>query len=213
MVLKVLANTTAIKAFAASLRSSLSRSSCPKCLSVVLVRDVHEAELSMTQRIALFPGSFDPLTRGHIDLVRRALRIFDRVVVGVLVNSTKDSLFSPEEREVFIRTEFSDSSDRVVVKSFSGLLVEFAKQVQAQVVIRGLRAISDYDYEAQMALMNKHLYEELETFFMIAREENSYVSSSLVRQIAALGGEVEKLVTPVVASALKQKLLAKKNSS
>lgn len=158
------------------------------------------------QVVALFPGTFDPLTRGHIDLVKRALRIFERVVVGVLVNSSKACLFSPEEREALIREEFSDLSERVHVRSFSGLLVEFAKEVNAQVVIRGLRAISDYDYEAQMALMNKHLYEELETFFMIAREENSYVSSTLVRQIAALGGNVENLVTPGVGAALSRKL-------
>jgi pantetheine-phosphate adenylyltransferase len=160
----------------------------------------------MSHITALFPGTFDPLTRGHIDLVRRSLRIFDTVVVGVLVNASKSCLFSVSERERLISEEFADCSGRVQVRNFQGLLVEFARQVGAQVVIRGLRAISDYDYEAQMALMNKHLYEELETFFMIAREENSYVSSTLVRQIAALGGDVEKLVTPKVAQALRKKL-------
>jgi len=164
----------------------------------------------MKASAAIFPGTFDPLTNGHADLIKRSLRIFDRVIVGVLMNASKSALFSVEERVALMRDEFKEEGSRVEVHSFSGLLVEFAKDVGATVVIRGLRAISDYDYEAQMALMNKHLYEDLETLFMIAREENSYVSSTLVRQIASLGGDVSKIVTPVVHLALKEKYAAQK---
>jgi pantetheine-phosphate adenylyltransferase len=164
----------------------------------------------MTASVAIFPGTFDPLTNGHADLIKRSLRIFDRVIVGVLINSSKNALFTIDERVALMRDEFKGEGARVEVQSFSGLLVEFARDVGATVVIRGLRAISDYDYEAQMALMNKHLYEDLETLFMIAREENSYVSSTLVRQIASLGGDVSKIVTPLVHEALKKKFPVQK---
>jgi pantetheine-phosphate adenylyltransferase len=164
----------------------------------------------MTASVAIFPGTFDPLTNGHADLIKRSLRIFDRVIVGVLMNSSKNALFTIDERVALMRAEFKGEGARVEVQSFSGLLVEFARDVGATVVIRGLRAISDYDYEAQMALMNKHLYEDLETLFMIAREENSYVSSTLVRQIASLGGDVSKIVTPLVHEVLKKKFHAQK---
>lgn len=159
----------------------------------------------MSERTAIFPGTFDPITRGHSDLVRRALNIFDTVIVGVLSNVEKKTLFSLEERLELIKAEFADLPDRVQVESFSGLLVDFAKTKGVKVVIRGLRAISDYDYEAQLALVNKSLYEDLETLFMTAREENTYVSSSLVRQIAAFGGKVDKLVTNSVKEALLRK--------
>lgn len=154
---------------------------------------------------AIFPGSFDPFTRGHVDIVRRALHVFSHVVVGVVSNPDKSTLFSLEERAELIRKEFADCAENVEVHSFSGLLVDFACAHKARVIIRGLRAISDYDYEAQMAIINKNLCEELETLFFIAREANSYVSSSLVRQIAALGGNVSKLVTPNVEQALLSK--------
>ncbi len=161
----------------------------------------------MSERIAIFPGTFDPITRGHADIVRRALNIFDTVIVAVLSNVEKKTLFSLDERLELIKAEFSEFSGKVQVESFSGLLVDFAKTKGVKVVIRGLRAISDYDYEAQLALVNKSLYEDLETLFMTAREENTYVSSSLVRQIAAFGGSVDKLVT----STVKQALLDKKS--
>lgn len=157
---------------------------------------------------AIFPGTFDPITRGHIDLVRRTLQIFDEVIIAVLQNSDKTSLFTVDERLSLIRGEFVDAPARVHAQSFSGLLVDFARSNKSTVVIRGLRAISDYDYEAQMALMNKNLYEDLETLFMIAREEYSYVSSSIVRQVASLGGAVTKLVSPAVERALREKLRA-----
>jgi pantetheine-phosphate adenylyltransferase len=155
---------------------------------------------------AVFPGSFDPLTRGHVDIINRTLGVFDEVIVAILNNPHKATLFSTPERKNMIEREFSDRRARVKVMSFSGLLVEFAKKNKAKVIIRGLRAISDYDYEAQMALMNKNLWPDIETLFMIAREENSYVSSTLVRQVASLGGDVSKLVTPTVEAALEKKL-------
>jgi pantetheine-phosphate adenylyltransferase len=164
----------------------------------------------MSERIAIFPGTFDPITRGHADIVRRSLTIFDEVIVAVLSNLDKKNLFSLEERLELIRAEFADCADRVKVESFSGLLVDFVKKNGVKVVIRGLRAISDYDYEAQLALVNKSLYEDLETLFLTAREENTYVSSSLVRQIASFGGNVDKLVTKTVRDALIKKGLRAK---
>ena len=155
--------------------------------------------------VAVIPGSFDPLTNGHMDLIARALSIFDRVIVGVVSNPAKSSLFSVEERLVLIRGCWAAVGDRLTVGAFSGLLVDYLKQVGTSVVIRGLRAISDFDYEAQMALVNKRLSPEVETLFLVAREENSYVSSSLVRQIAPLGGDVSKLVPPLVEAALRRK--------
>lgn len=159
----------------------------------------------MSERRAILPGTFDPLTKGHYDIIRRSLSIFDSVIVAVLNNFDKQTLFSLEERLQIIGEEFKDLADRVEVASFSGLLVDFARAKGVKVVVRGLRAISDYDYEAQLALVNKSLYEDLETLFLTAREENAYVSSSLVRQIASFGGSVEKLVTPTVAAALASK--------
>lgn len=155
--------------------------------------------------LAIFPGTFDPVTRGHTDLVRRAVTIFDKVIIGVLENSAKQTLFSVEERLESIRAEFSDIPKKVEAISFSGLLVDFARAHGARVVIRGLRAISDYEYEAQMALMNKQLYDEMETFFMVSREEYSYVSSTIVRQVASLHGAVEKIVSPRVEALLRAK--------
>jgi pantetheine-phosphate adenylyltransferase len=155
--------------------------------------------------IAIYPGSFDPLTNGHTDVVRRCLKIFDRVIVGVLENPSKHTLFSVEERLALIRSEFADCGERVSAQSFSGLLVDFARRFERGVVVRGLRAISDFDYEAQMALLNKTLCEDLETLFLMAREKNSYISSSLVKQVAQLGGSVEALVPKEVAVALRGK--------
>lgn len=160
----------------------------------------------MNMRTAVFPGSFDPLTNGHVDLIERALKLFDKVVVAVLNNPGKAALFTAEERLTIIRAQFRVYAGRVEARSFSGLLVDFVKKMDAGVIVRGLRAISDYDYEAQMALMNKNLCEEIETLFLTAREENSYVSSTLVKQVASLGGDVSRIVPAVVEAALKQKL-------
>ncbi len=154
---------------------------------------------------ALFPGSFDPLTRGHVDIVRRVVRVFDQVVVAVAERSNKNALFSVAQRLAFIRDEFTDLGDRVCAIHFDGLLVHCAHEQGATVIVRGLRAITDYDYEAQMALMNKNLDENIETLFLISREAHSYVSSTIVKQVAQLGGDVSKLVTPSVEAALKAK--------
>lgn len=156
-------------------------------------------------KIAVIPGSFDPLTNGHVDIITRALAIFDRVIVGVVSNPAKEALFSAEERMALVRGHFASAAGRLEVGSFSGLLVDYLRQVGTSVVIRGLRAISDFDYEAQMALVNKRLCPAVETLFLVAREENSYISSSLVKQIAPLGGDVSKLVPPVVEQALRRK--------
>lgn len=157
-------------------------------------------------RKAIFPGTFDPLTNGHLDIITRSLTIFDTLVVGVLHNATKQTLFTTEERTDLIRQEVEQFRGRVLVKSFTGLLVAFAREEGSTTVIRGLRAISDYDYEAQMALMNKNLYEDLETIFLIAREANSYISSSIVKQAALLGGDVAQFLPAITYHALMQRI-------
>ena len=154
---------------------------------------------------AVFPGSFDPITKGHADIVRRSLNLFDEVVVGVLHNPSKTTLLSVDERIKLIEEEFADCGKRVVAASFSGLLVDFVHNVRGSAIIRGLRAISDYDYEAQMALMNKNMADEIETVFLMTSSKHSYVSSSLARQVAQFGGDVSALVSPQVEKALRAK--------
>jgi pantetheine-phosphate adenylyltransferase len=154
------------------------------------------------ESIVVFPGSFDPFTNGHADIVERSLEIFGKVVVAVLDNPSKKSLFSPDERVALIQRHFARQKERIIVESFRGLLVEFAERVSSRVIIRGLRAISDYDYEAQMALINRKLRPDIETFFLTAREEHSYISSTVVKQVAMLGGDVSSMVPPVVERAL-----------
>jgi pantetheine-phosphate adenylyltransferase len=156
--------------------------------------------MTYTQR-ALFPGSFDPPTNGHIDIIRRSLGLFDQVLVAILNNPTKNGLFSVAERQAFLRAEFA-AEPRVEVLSFSGLLVDFARQQGVNVVVRGLRTTGDYEYEAQMALMNRTLSPSLETVFLLAREESSFISSSLVKQVALLGGDVQRFVPRGVLQAL-----------
>jgi pantetheine-phosphate adenylyltransferase len=163
-------------------------------------------ESQKTTRIAVFPGTFDPFTKGHMDLVKRALSFFDRVTVAVLINDKKATLFKVEERCNLIRSALKDVIERVDIDSFSGLLVDYLKTQNQRIVIRGLRAISDFDYEAQMAIMNRNLAPEVETFFLMSREEYSYISSSLVRQVALLGGDVSKFVAPSVADAISLKV-------
>ncbi len=152
--------------------------------------------------VAVFPGSFDPLTNGHVDIVERSLFLFDRVVVGVLANPSKTPLFSPDERVALIEAQFKRNK-RVKAQAFDGLLVSFAKKIGAKTIIRGLRAISDYDYETQMALTNRKLAPKLETVFLVAREENSYISSTVVKQVAKYGGDVSGFVPKVVEKALR----------
>lgn len=154
-------------------------------------------------RIAVYPGSFDPITRGHEDLVRRSLVFADRVIIAVAVNATKQPLFTLEERVGLIRQAITHTA--VDVQSFEGLLVDFARQVGASLLVRGLRAVSDFEYEFQMALMNRHLAPALETVFLVPAFDLTYLSSSMVREVARHGGDVSQLVHPAVLSALKRK--------
>ena len=159
----------------------------------------------MQAAIAVYPGSFDPFTNGHLDIVSRSLPFFERIIVAVVWNPNKQPLFSAEDRVAMIQEVCQTFGDRVIVESFSGLLVDFVETRGARVVLRGLRAVSDYEYEGQMALTNRHLRPEIETFFLMAREEVSYISSSVVRQVAMLGGDVSKLVPPIVVERLRQR--------
>jgi pantetheine-phosphate adenylyltransferase len=152
-------------------------------------------------RIAIYPGSFDPPTRGHEDLIRRSLALADRVIVAVAVNPLKQPLFTVAERLAMLQGAIGDES-RVSYQSFDGLLVEFARRVGATIVVRGLRAVSDFEYEFQMALMNRQLHPSLETVFLVTALELTYLSSSLVREVARFGGDVSALVQPGVAEAL-----------
>jgi pantetheine-phosphate adenylyltransferase len=159
----------------------------------------------MTERIALYPGSFDPLTNGHLDILSRARRLADRVIVAILENDAKTPLFSVAERIGMIQEIVADDP-AVSVRSFSGLLVDFAKESGATLIVRGLRAISDYEYELQMALMNRRLTPEVETVFLMAKEEYSYVSSRLVKEVVRLRGSVRGLVPESVRKRLAEKL-------
>ena len=158
-------------------------------------------------KTALYAGSFDPITNGHTDLIRRSLQFADRLVVAVAINVSKEPLFSVDERTQLIRAAL-DNDPRVEVRAFKGLMVKFAQEAGITVVLRGLRAVSDFEYEYQMALMNRHLAPQIETMFMVPSLEVSYVSSSLVREVARFGGEIDALVHPAVATALRQKFQA-----
>jgi pantetheine-phosphate adenylyltransferase len=153
-------------------------------------------------RTAVYAGSFDPITRGHEDLVRRAFGFVDRIVLAVATNSSKQPLFSLDERLALVRATLGDEP-RVEVRTFEGLLVDFARDVGASVLLRGLRAVADFEYEFQMALMNRHLSPGLETLFMVPSVELTFISSSLVREVARHGGDVTQLVHPLVADALR----------
>jgi pantetheine-phosphate adenylyltransferase len=155
--------------------------------------------------IAIYPGSFDPLTNGHLDLIHRGAKLFDELIVAILDNPEKDPLFSVKERSAMLATML-ERYDNVRIDSFDGLLVDFAKKVNASVVMRGIRAISDYEYELQMALMNHKLYPQMDTVFMPSAEAYSYVSSRLVKGIARLGGPVHGFVPAMVEEALQRKL-------
>lgn len=155
-------------------------------------------------RIALYAGSFDPVTRGHLDLMRRSLHFVDTLVVAVATNPKKSALFSAEERVRFI-IEATTGESRIQVRGFDGLLVGLAREVGASMLIRGLRAVSDFEYEFQMALMNRHLAADLETVFMVPSLDTTYISSSMVREVARFGGDVTDLTHPAVVAALQTK--------
>jgi len=155
--------------------------------------------------VALYPGTFDPLTNGHLDLIMRSVRMFDKVIVAIFENTTKGPLFTVEERRRLIE-ESTKGLGKIEIATFSNtLLVFYAKQRQAHVIVRGLRAIADFEYEFQMTLMNRRLDEDIETVFLMPREEYTYVASRLIKEVAAYGGNVEELVPPPVALALKEK--------
>lgn len=159
------------------------------------------------QVIAIYPGSFDPLTNGHVDIIERGARLFDRIIISILVNLEKRPLFSVNERIEICREAFKAHSN-VEVDTFDGLLVDYVRRKRAQVIVRGLRAISDFEYELQMALMNRRLNNDVETVFMMPAEPYTYVSSRLVKEVVALGGSVEGLVPPGVEARLRAKHMA-----
>jgi len=158
---------------------------------------------------AVYPGSFDPITNGHVDIVRRSLQVFSRVVVGVAFNPNKDSAwFTPEERVAMIQETFRAEGERVVADAFSGLLVDYAAAKGAKVIIRGLRAVADFEYEFQMTMMNRHLRPQVETIFMMTGESHFYTSSRLVKEVASLGGNVSGLIPDNVVPLLLQRAVA-----
>ena len=156
------------------------------------------------ETVALFPASFDPPTNGHLDVARRALQIFDRLVLAVAVNMSKQGTFTVDERLGMLRAEFGDEP-RVEITSFNGLTVDFAQQVNARVIIRGVRAMSDFEYEFEMALMNKRLYQDVETVFMLPSQEYMFVSSSRLKELVQFGRDVEEFVPPEVAKKLRER--------
>lgn len=157
-------------------------------------------------RTAVYPGSFDPITNGHLDIIRRGLRLFDRVVVAVLVNREKKTLFTVGERMDMITETLGDvDTGRIEIASFNGLLVDYVKEIDADAILRGIRAISDFEFEFQMALMNRKLLKTVDTVFMMPDERFSYLSSRLVREVAAFDGDVSCFVPQVVHRKLKAK--------
>lgn len=163
----------------------------------------------MNLRRAIFPGSFDPLTSGHLDIIKRSLPLFDEIVIAVLNNPDKNPMFSVEERCRMIEEilpEIKSGDCCLIVDSFSGLTADFARRKEAIAIVRGIRAVSDYEYELRMALMNRRLEPEIETVFLMAAEEYSYVSSNLMKQVFMLGGRVEGLVPELVEKKMREKL-------
>ena len=158
--------------------------------------------------VAVYPGTFDPITNGHLDLIERSLRMFDKLIVAIFDNPMKGPLFTVEERRRLVEEATQDFRN-IEIDTFNTLLVFYARQRQAQVIVRGLRAIADFEYEFQMTLMNRRLDEGVETVFLTPREEYTYVASRLIKEVAAYGGKVEHLVPPAVVVALREKLSQK----
>ena len=156
-------------------------------------------------RTAIYPGTFDPVTRGHIDICKRGLKMFDHIVIGVADSLAKQPFFDIDERRDMFETVFADN-DRISIRPFSGLLIDFARECDAEVIIRGLRAISDFEYEVQLAGMNRSLAHEIETVFLTAAQRFAFVSSSLVREIARFDGDVSEFLHPVVLKRLTDKI-------
>ncbi len=156
-------------------------------------------------KIAIYPGTFDPITLGHVDIIERSSKLFDQVIVTLAVNVSKKPLFSIDERKEMIRDAVK-LLPNVTVEQFDGLLVDFAHQMNASVIIRGLRAISDFEYEFQMALMNRHLAKEITTVFLMPNEKFTYLNSTIIKDVANFGGNIDKFVTKFVSLKLKEKL-------
>jgi pantetheine-phosphate adenylyltransferase len=171
---------------------------------------VAEIPPAENQRTAVYPGSFDPITNGHIDIIRRALNVFPRITVAVAYNPNKDAaMFTPKERVEMIQQALADVGDRIIADSFTGLLVDYAERIGARVLIRGLRAVSDFEYEFQMTMMNRHLKPKIETVFMMAGEQYFYTSSRLVKEVATFGGDVRNLVPEFVMDRFAERLARK----
>ena len=158
------------------------------------------------ERRAIYPGSFDPVTNGHLDIIQRACKLFDEVIVAILVNPGKTAMFSVDERVEMLGSLLNARFPQVSVDTFDGLLVDYALRRGAQAVVRGIRAISDYEYELQMALMNRRLNPQVETVFLMSAEENSYLSSRLVKEVFSLGGSITGLVPEPVIDRMREKL-------
>ena len=158
--------------------------------------------------LAVYPGSFDPLTNGHVDIITRGARLFDRIIVAVLINAEKSPLFTMDERVEIAREVFRDLAN-VEVDTFDGLLVDYVERRQAQVIVRGLRAVSDFEFEFQMALMNQRLNGKIETIFMMPAEQYTYTSSRLIKEVFRLGGRVDGLVPDMVEDRLRKKIAAR----
>lgn len=161
--------------------------------------------MTLSRSIAVYPGTFDPITNGHLDILNRALALFDKVIVTIAVNQRKAPLFTTDERIEFIKDAMPESNGRLEFAEFDGLLVEFCRQHGATVIVRGLRALADFEYEFQFAHMNRRLAPAVDTVFFMTDERNHYVSSSLVKEVASLGGDVTGLVPPAVVAALARK--------
>ncbi|MCG8417888.1 MAG: pantetheine-phosphate adenylyltransferase [Proteobacteria bacterium] len=162
---------------------------------------------------AIYPGTFDPVTNGHLDILARSLRIFDQVIVAIATNPRKTPLFSVDERFEFIKSAVADDSEKLVFDSFDGLLVDYCKRRGASCIVRGLRALADFEYEFQFAHMNRRLAPNVDTVFFMTDERNHYVSSSLVKEVASFGGDVSGLVPPAVATALAARFVTKQGDT
>lgn len=158
--------------------------------------------MSSRGKLAVYPGTFDPITSGHVDILQRSLELFDQVIVAIATNPNKQPLFTLEQRQAFIREALGNDADRVQLDHNDGLLVEYCKGVGATTIVRGLRALADFEYEFQLAHMNRRLAPGIDTVFFMTDERNHYVSSSLVKEVASFGGDVSGLVPPAVATAL-----------
>ena len=165
--------------------------------------------MTLSRSIAVYPGTFDPITNGHLDILNRALALFDKVIVTLATNQRKQPLFSAAERMQFVRDAVPHAADRLTFEEFDGLLVDFCRPNNATVIVRGLRALADFEYEFQFAHMNRRLAPGVDTVFFMTDERNHYVSSSLVKEVASLGGDVNGLVPPAVVTALAAKYARK----